>query len=46
VGHALGLSHTRDSTAIMFPRSTALEIGEADRRTLRLIYEVPAGSVR
>lgn len=46
VGHALGLGHTRDSTAIMFPTSRTSTIGDADRATLRLLYTLPPGSLK
>ncbi len=46
VGHALGLGHVRDSASVMFPNAYTLEIGARDRATLRLLYALPAGSVK
>lgn len=46
VGHALGLGHVRDSASVMFPHAYTLEIGARDRATLRLLYALPAGSVK
>jgi hypothetical protein len=46
VGHLLGLDHTADTTSIMASRVRALSLTPRDVSTLRLIYEVPAGSVR
>jgi hypothetical protein len=46
VGHALGLAHSRDRTTIMYPESQTMSIGPADRATLRLLYSLPAGSVK
>jgi predicted Zn-dependent protease len=46
IGHALGLDHTRDATAVMFPESRTTTIGAADRATLHLLYTLPPGSVR
>ena len=46
VGHLLGLDHARDSTNIMAPRVRVRELSAADRATLRLLYELPAGKVR
>jgi predicted Zn-dependent protease len=46
VGHALGLNHSNDRTSVMYPESATSAIGASDRATLRLIYLVPAGSLR
>jgi hypothetical protein len=46
VGHLLGLDHTADSTNIMAPRVRVRELSAADRATMRLLYELPAGRVR
>ena len=46
IGHLLGLDHTTDSLSIMAPRVRVRELSEADRATARLLYALPAGSVR
>jgi predicted Zn-dependent protease len=46
VGHALGLNHSNDRTSVMYRESATSVIGASDRATLRLIYLVPAGSLR
>lgn len=46
VGHLIGLDHTRDSTSIMAPQVFVTELSEADRRTARLVYELPPGKLR
>ena len=46
VGHLLGLDHTRDEATIMTPRVRVRTLTDADRRTVRLLYTLPAGSVR
>ncbi len=46
IGHLLGLDHTGDSTSIMAPRVRVRELSEADRATVRLIYELPAGKLK
>lgn len=43
VGHLLGLDHTSDLTSIMAARVVARELNEADRRTVRLVYDLPPG---
>ncbi len=43
VGHLLGLDHTRDTTNVMAPRIWVTELSEADRRTVRLVYDLPPG---
>lgn len=46
VGHLLGLDHTADETSIMTPKVRVRDLSNADRATLRLLYTLPAGSVR
>lgn len=46
VGHLIGLDHTRDTTSIMAPQVLVTELSEADCRTARLVYELPAGRLR
>lgn len=46
IGHLLGLDHTTDSLSIMAPRVRVRELSDADRATARLLYALPAGSVR
>ncbi|MDQ6831445.1 MAG: matrixin family metalloprotease [Gemmatimonadota bacterium] len=46
VGHLLGLDHTSDTTNIMTPRVRVRDLSEADRATMRLLYTLPAGSVK
>lgn len=46
VGHLLGLDHVDDPEHIMAPRVRARTLSEADIATVRLLYSVPAGSVR
>lgn len=46
VGHLLGLTHTADETNIMSARVRVRELSEADRATVRLVYQLPPGSVR
>lgn len=45
VGHLLGLDHTSDSTSIMSPQVFVTELTESDRRTIRLIYDLPPGRI-
>jgi len=46
VGHALGLNHAKDPSSVMYRQSGITTIGASDRATLRLLYLVPAGSLR
>ena len=46
IGHALGLNHADDPSSVMYRESATATIGGSDRATLRLIYLVPAGSLR
>jgi hypothetical protein len=46
IGHLLGLNHTADTTAIMAPRIGVLQLSPLDINTMRLIYELPPGTVK
>jgi predicted Zn-dependent protease len=45
-GHALGLGHSRDPHTKMFPTEMVRDIMPADRATLKLLYELPPGTVK
>lgn len=46
VGHLIGLDHTRDAANIMTAKVRVRDLSPADRATARLLYTLPAGSVR
>jgi len=46
VGHLLGLDHAAGRDHIMSARIRVRELTEADRATVRLLYSIPAGSLR
>lgn len=46
VGHLIGLDHATDSDQIMSARVRVRDLTEADRATARLVYSVPAGSIK
>ncbi|MBL0939425.1 MAG: matrixin family metalloprotease [Gemmatimonadaceae bacterium] len=46
VGHLLGLDHAASAEDIMSPRIRVRELSERDKQTVRLIYSLPAGSLR
>ncbi|MBC8086391.1 MAG: matrixin family metalloprotease [Phycisphaerae bacterium] len=46
VGHLLGLDHTEEPTNIMSARVRVRDLSDADRATIRLLYSVPAGTIR
>jgi hypothetical protein len=43
VGHLIGLDHPRDETSVMAAQVFVTQMNEADRRTARLIYDLPPG---
>ena len=46
VGHLLGLDHTADTLAVMAPHVRSLSLTPQDVATMRLIYELPPGTVK
>lgn len=46
VGHLLGLDHADSPEHIMSARVRVRDLSEADRATVRLLYAVPAGSLK
>jgi predicted Zn-dependent protease len=46
LGHVLGLGHSTDPSDVLYPTSTAIELSARDRRTARLLYDLPTGSVK
>jgi hypothetical protein len=46
VGHALGLPHSPNPADVMFPTTRAAQPSSRDAATLRLLYQLPAGSIR
>jgi hypothetical protein len=45
-GHTLGLAHSSDARDVMFAMPRTANLSERDRRTVELIYGLPAGSVK
>jgi predicted Zn-dependent protease len=46
VGHAIGLGHSTLKQDALYPVTLAQELSERDIRTARLLYDLPAGSIR
>jgi hypothetical protein len=46
IGHLLGLDHTLDASSVMAPKVRVRSLSVADRETARLLYKLPAGSIR
>lgn len=45
-GHALGLAHSDNARDVMYATPRTSTLSERDRRTIELIYGLPAGSVK
>ena len=43
MGHALGLQHSDSDRDVMFPTNTATAVSARDRRTMEVLYDLPAG---
>lgn len=43
VGHLVGLDHPNDNTSVMAAQVFVTQMNEADRRSARLIYDLPPG---
>ena len=46
IGHLLGLGHSDDPDDLMYPVTTVRDLTARDRRSARLLYVLPPGSVR
>ena len=46
IGHLLGLGHSDDPDDLMYPATSVYDLTPRDRRTARLLYALPPGSVR
>jgi hypothetical protein len=46
IGHALGLNHASSPSSVMYGEAATTTIGPPDRATLRVLYQVPAGSLK
>ena len=46
LGHAVGLNHSSVPGDALYTRTRAIELSERDRRTVRLLYALPPGSLR
>jgi Matrixin len=46
IGHLLGLDHTTDPSSVMASKVRVRSLSDADRRTARLLYSLPAGPVQ
>ncbi|WKW13421.1 matrixin family metalloprotease [Pseudogemmatithrix spongiicola] len=46
VGHLIGLDHPEDATSVMSAQVFVTDMSEADRRTARLVYDLPPGRIR
>lgn len=46
IGHLLGLGHSDDPADLMYPVTAVSDLTSRDRRTARLLYALPPGSVK
>jgi hypothetical protein len=46
IGHLLGLGHSDDPDDLMYPSTSVHDLTPRDRRTARLLYALPPGSLR
>jgi len=46
IGHALGLGHSPVAADALYPRTSATDLTQRDRRTAVLLYSLPAGSLK
>jgi hypothetical protein len=46
IGHTLGLGHSASREDAMYPIAMSGDLSERDRRTARLLYDLPSGSIR
>ena len=45
IGHLLGLDHSSDPSSVMAPKVRVRSLSDADTKTVRVLYSLPAGSV-
>lgn len=46
LGHAIGLAHSSEAKDALYPMTRAADLTARDRATARLLYDLPAGSLR
>jgi predicted Zn-dependent protease len=46
IGHALGLGHSPVASDALYPRTSATNLSQRDRRSALLLYSLPPGSLK